>query len=341
MKELERIRMRILRFRIRDYKCIEDSGWVEIGAVTALVGKNESGKTTALEALQKFNSKPSVPFAVKDFPRPKQKSYDPEKVCVEVEVEPTKEERAILAEIVPDLKQGPSKFIIGKNYANLFIVDLGLPESYLPPALDGFLPELEADLIVDLKPEAGTLQQEMIKTIEKFESGLRASSDRGGEAASVLRTLFDQFKLDLRARPEYSQPAGKPIIDGFLKRIETKVKGIVANLSIVDRAEDQLLESLPSFIYFDEYEIIRGTTDIVKFAEARKSGHIEGEFKTMDNLVAMAGLNVEELIALGEEGISDQGRSFVKLRPPKLQAYPRDSGSRRPTRSNSGLMQTS
>jgi predicted ATP-dependent endonuclease of OLD family len=58
--------MRCQPFRIRDYKCIEDSGWVEVGSVTVLVGKNESGKTAVLEALQKFHSIPTVEFTHKD-----------------------------------------------------------------------------------------------------------------------------------------------------------------------------------------------------------------------------------------------------------------------------------
>jgi recombinational DNA repair ATPase RecF len=35
-------------FRIRNFRNIDDSGWIELDRVTALVGRNESGKTALL-----------------------------------------------------------------------------------------------------------------------------------------------------------------------------------------------------------------------------------------------------------------------------------------------------
>src|SRR5580700_11108517 len=47
--------MRLKAFRVRDYKSIRDSGRVEVGDITCLVGKNEAGKTALLEALYRLN----------------------------------------------------------------------------------------------------------------------------------------------------------------------------------------------------------------------------------------------------------------------------------------------
>ncbi|HBF38478.1 MAG TPA: hypothetical protein DDW50_14310, partial [Firmicutes bacterium] len=47
--------MRLKAFRIQMYKCIIDSGWVEVNSLTALIGKNGSGKTSLLKALYKFH----------------------------------------------------------------------------------------------------------------------------------------------------------------------------------------------------------------------------------------------------------------------------------------------
>ncbi|MDE1727214.1 MAG: AAA family ATPase [Thaumarchaeota archaeon] len=47
--------MRLRKFRVRAYRCIHDSGEIKVGDLAAFVGRNESGKTTILEALTLLN----------------------------------------------------------------------------------------------------------------------------------------------------------------------------------------------------------------------------------------------------------------------------------------------
>ncbi len=48
--------MKLNRMRVNHFKCVLDSEWFGLGDLTCLVGKNESGKTALLEALEKLNS---------------------------------------------------------------------------------------------------------------------------------------------------------------------------------------------------------------------------------------------------------------------------------------------
>ena len=43
--------MRITGFRLKNFKSVEDSGLVELGRITLLVGPNNSGKSTLLRGL--------------------------------------------------------------------------------------------------------------------------------------------------------------------------------------------------------------------------------------------------------------------------------------------------
>lgn len=63
--------MRLVRARVTNYKCVLDSEEFTLGGVTCLVGKNESGKTALLEAIEKLNSvRPErALFEGTDFPR--------------------------------------------------------------------------------------------------------------------------------------------------------------------------------------------------------------------------------------------------------------------------------
>ena len=62
--------MKAIRFRVQNFRNIDDSGWIELERVTAFVGRNESGKTALLKALHKFN--PATPEPCdpqREFPR--------------------------------------------------------------------------------------------------------------------------------------------------------------------------------------------------------------------------------------------------------------------------------
>lgn len=59
-----------LQFRVYNFRNIDDSDWIDLANVTALVGRNESGKTTLLKALHKFNPVTEQPYKPqREFPR--------------------------------------------------------------------------------------------------------------------------------------------------------------------------------------------------------------------------------------------------------------------------------
>ena len=53
--------MKLTKVRIKNFQCIHDSTEFDIGDITCLVGKNESGKTAILKSLHKFNPFDTAP----------------------------------------------------------------------------------------------------------------------------------------------------------------------------------------------------------------------------------------------------------------------------------------
>ena len=47
--------MRLRKFRVRAFRCIHDSGEIKVGDLASFIGRNESGKTTILQALTLLN----------------------------------------------------------------------------------------------------------------------------------------------------------------------------------------------------------------------------------------------------------------------------------------------
>nr|WP_222852180.1 AAA family ATPase [Olivibacter sp. SDN3] len=61
---------KLLRFKVLNFRSIEESDWIEASDNTCLVGTNEAGKTNLLIALWKLrpaNKEPIIPLA--DYPR--------------------------------------------------------------------------------------------------------------------------------------------------------------------------------------------------------------------------------------------------------------------------------
>ena len=62
--------LKAVRYRVQNFRNIDDSDWIPLERVTAFVGRNESGKTALLKALHKFNPATPEPYnPQKEFPR--------------------------------------------------------------------------------------------------------------------------------------------------------------------------------------------------------------------------------------------------------------------------------
>jgi energy-coupling factor transporter ATP-binding protein EcfA2 len=70
--------VKLIEFRVIDFRCIEDSGWVKVEDMTCLIGKNEAGKSALLNALNKLNpgGGESPDFNnLEEFPRWKRQAF--------------------------------------------------------------------------------------------------------------------------------------------------------------------------------------------------------------------------------------------------------------------------
>ena len=115
--------MKLSQARVVNYRSIDDSSWVKVDDVTALVGKNESGKTAFLQAIRKINSISGEEdgFTIRDYPRKgyiKYKKIHEQNPCevAQAEFELSAEE---VTEIEANFGNGvlaSNKVIVTKNY---------------------------------------------------------------------------------------------------------------------------------------------------------------------------------------------------------------------------------
>ena len=134
--------------RVLNFRNIDDSSWVPLERVTALVGCNESGKTAFLKALHKFNPAIDEPYnAQREFPRDRFTS-DYKKggdwpVCM-VDFELAEEFRTELRESLGGFEM-PKRTVVTRFYDGTIVIecDCNIPEDLVDPselamALDEF-----------------------------------------------------------------------------------------------------------------------------------------------------------------------------------------------------------
>jgi hypothetical protein len=124
--------MELKTFRVTNFRSINDSGEIDVSRITALLGRNESGKSNVLRALHSLN--PADGFAalnpIKDFPRHRKLSecrdWTP---VVESTWVLTPYEQKRLAEIWPHA-EGVNEVTVGRRYDEARTV--GIPAPSVP-----------------------------------------------------------------------------------------------------------------------------------------------------------------------------------------------------------------
>jgi energy-coupling factor transporter ATP-binding protein EcfA2 len=149
--------MQLTAFRIFQYRNIEDSGLVHLdGPLSCVVGKNQSGKSNLLKALQKLNPHdPSVKYDVRvDWPRGRRRTRNNNQIVCEAHFDLGPVEQGELA-VVAGTATPPSKVIVTKNYAGQYAASF-------PEAPDLFAGRDETS------PAPGQAQETIIKHLPTF-----------------------------------------------------------------------------------------------------------------------------------------------------------------------------
>ena len=123
--------MQLKSFRVRNFRSINDSGEVDVSRITALLGRNESGKSNVLRALHSLN--PADGFKVlnpiKDFPRHRKLSEcNDHTPVVDSTWRLSEYEQRRLAEIWP-AAEGVSEVTVSRRYGDKRYVGIDAPET--------------------------------------------------------------------------------------------------------------------------------------------------------------------------------------------------------------------
>jgi predicted ATPase len=255
--------MKLARVHVTEFQSVRDSGAFDIGDITCLVGKNESGKTAILQALYRLHPfiEPHGRYSVTDdYPR-----WDVEDYRLAVEAQRRPPARVARAEFALgdedrqaiDAVAGPGAlrngtFAIAKGYDNVLRFECQVDENAVFRNLLATHP----------------LPQHLAEPI-------------GGAA-----TITDA--LGLLARAEPIDPVRK--LAAILREVQFR-RGFGPYI-----AESVLAPRLPRFLYFDEYYQMQGRANIEGLRTRIAEGRLERSDYPLLGLIHRARLKIDDLL---------------------------------------------
>lgn len=285
--------MKLESFRVRNYRSINDSGEITVSRITALLGRNESGKSNLLRALHSLN--PISGFAalspIKDFPRHRRL----EECTGNTPVLSTTwvledEDKTALLEVFPRAT-GVSKVNIGRSYG-----DKSMTVSF--PELEA-IPFDEPDTKGRVKKVAAAVRAAAQK--QEAPTALDAAADAFETAASVtiLRSKWAK-QTSAAAKALRTALAGADAEltekqESTLSELEELADSIVGDSVAKQQANNWIVGAMPKFIYVDEYPELDGHQDIAAYIHRRSQSQQSDSDRNFEKLCKVAGLDPDKL----------------------------------------------
>ncbi len=254
--------MRLVSFHVRDFRNIVDSGLIEVQAnTTCLVGKNESGKTALLEALNRLNPAREASFNVEEeYPRWKltrdQKSgeaQDAKPIWARFELED--EDFDAISQWVGSGVLEDSHLDLWVNYANRRTISVHPDE-----------------------------RQVVLNLIEKIDP--QAASDFG-EVESLARLR----EISVTGPSQEATESSTTTADQLVKIVDAVDVIIGSHDSFESAFIDFVILRVPKFFYFDEYSSLPGRSSLQDLAGSPTDPGLQ----TAQALLRLAGTDVTSL----------------------------------------------
>ena len=285
--------MRLRKFRVSAFRCIHDSGEIKVGDLAAFVGRNESGKTTILQALTLLNKEEGL--SELDLCDEMTEDLKSEINVVEGEFDLSNHETHLIKEkfqAMPEIKK-IRIFRTNKNpkiqydFGNIRISE---QENKALNSWENFTENVRS--FVDTIPNHIRIRIDM-----KFFEGLSPAS----------REIFNSEMAEFNNNIRVLAVEEKQVIfewEKIYNSIGTNFDNMLIGTTERAALENFIGENLhPRFVYFSDYKKIIGSINLneyLKISKGMKEESIEyiEEFdraETVRNLFYLAELDVEEL----------------------------------------------
>jgi predicted ATPase len=283
--------MRLERFRVTNFRNINDSGWIDLARTTALVGRNESGKTNLLHALRSVSGPDSgeTLSITRDFPADRMRSeYSVELEVIQTRWQLSDEERSELAHVFPQASQ-VSAVEVARGYTPERRVRFcGLEESEAPTQQ---VKDLSAQLLEVAQASDEPADPQWAEALDRVQCIVAGQSGGAGSWAADLRRALRDL--------EDAGPSGSAPLELEVSAAIEALSELLAETANAPGAEEAgrqwVLRRMPPFLYFDAFPEIDGQMNLAEFDRRRREGTTQVADTRFETLLRMAGLDPDSL----------------------------------------------
>jgi len=283
--------VRLRKFRARAYRCIHDSGEIRVGDLAAFVGRNESGKTTILQALTLLNKDQQV--SELDLCDEMTEDLKQEVRLAEGEFELNHKEVRLIKDTFPSIPEIKKIKIFRTNTNPIPQYDFGDVE--ISEAENSGLNSWE------------NFREKFLSFLDTIPNHVQIKLDTGffqgqaPETEEMFRNEMAEFGNNLQVlaadEPQVIEEWNK-ISDETDSNFQSLLVGTTERIALENFIDSNLH---PRFVYFSDYKKIIGNINLNEYKKERTGPSIEfteEEFDkadTVDNLFYLAELDVDEL----------------------------------------------
>jgi predicted ATP-dependent endonuclease of OLD family len=301
--------MTLKRFRVTNFKSVEDSGWIETDDVTALIGTNEAGKTNILLPLWKFNpAKEGSIVPTSDYPRKHFNTFrhaKPKPVFITTVFEVDDDLGRKLSQATGMPLDAVREVQVARRFDGQYEVDF--PDAAPIRAVER---QRVAEILQNTEREIAAMSP--LKTEEELKKLLSSSlrtvaeslpaDDLGPEhLESVLATL-ERVKTDTAPKTSTIVPRHKQAVEE-MRALHTELSREHPREN--DEAVDLVVKNLPKFVFYSTY----GNLDseiylphvIANLARTDLGTREQAKARTLKVLFEFVRLKPEEILELGRD----------------------------------------
>ena len=310
--------MRLKSFRVQNYRSINDSGDIDIGQLTALIGQNESGKSNLLRALYSLN--PSDHSEVlnkeKDFPRHcNPEDCDDNASTIFTVWELDDEDRESIGELWERGKTATA-VRISRGYGALLFIGF---DDAMTEKLDlGAIKNKVRKIVPAVKAAAAdfdeTVRAEIEKAADKFKEDTASPPSNPYAWVTKAEPALDMLCQTL-ASAEIELPESQ---DAHIAYLEDLAETISSDRDAEQEARNWVAKHMPIFMYLEEYPELNGHQSIDEFLERQEQDNLTSSDKNFEKMCKVADLQPEKLQELSNDSDSEARTHFANRASRKI-----------------------